>query len=79
MNSIERFMNTVERKPVDRPACWLGMPDIKAQPALMEEFGVTNMHDLKLAIGDDVYTVQALSMQHLTGIRMGMWMQKRGL
>ena len=58
MNSIERFMNTIERKPVDRPACWLGMPDIHAQPALMKEFGVDNMHDLKLAIGDDVYTVE---------------------
>ncbi len=58
MNSIERFMNTIERKPVDRPACWLGMPDIKSQPALMKEFGVDNMHDLKLAIGDDVYTVE---------------------
>lgn len=58
MNSIERFMNTIERKPVDRPACWLGMPDIKAQPALMEHFGVKSLHDLKLAIGDDVYTVE---------------------
>lgn len=58
MNSIERFFNTVERKPVDRPACWLGMPDIKAQPALMKEFGVDNMHNLKLSIGDDVYTIE---------------------
>ncbi len=58
MNSIERFMNTIERKPVDRPACWLGMPDIKSQPALMEEFGVSSMHELKLAIGDDVYTIE---------------------
>lgn len=58
MNSIERFFNTIERKPVDRPACWLGMPDIYAQPALMEEFGVKTLHDLKLAIGDDVYTVE---------------------
>ncbi len=51
-------MNTIERKPVDRPACWLGMPDINAQPALMKEFGVSTMHDLKLAIGDDVYTLE---------------------
>ncbi len=58
MNSIERFMNTIERKPVDRPACWLGMPDIHSQPALMKEFGVDNMHDLKLSIGDDVYTLE---------------------
>lgn len=58
MNSIERFFNTIERKEVDRPASWLGMPDINAQPALMEEFQVDNMHDLKLSIGDDVYTIE---------------------
>lgn len=58
MNSVERFMKTIAREEVDRPACWLGMPDIKAQPALMEEFQVNNMHDLKLSIGDDVYTIE---------------------
>lgn len=58
MNSIERFLKTIAREEVDRPACWLGMPDINAQPALMEEFGVKSMHDLKLAVGDDVYTVE---------------------
>lgn len=58
MNSVERFMKTVAREEVDRPACWLGMPDIKAQPALMEEFQADNMHNLKLSIGDDVYTIE---------------------
>lgn len=58
MNSIERFFKTIEREKVDRPACWLGMPDIYAQPGLMKEFGVSSMHDLKLAVGDDVYTVE---------------------
>lgn len=58
MDSIERFFKTLAREEVDRPACWLGMPDIKARPALMKEFGVDNMHDLKLSIGDDVYTVE---------------------
>lgn len=58
MDSIERFFKTVAREQVDRPACWLGMPDIYAQPALMEEFGVNSMHELKLAIGDDVYTIE---------------------
>lgn len=58
MNSIERFLKTIAREEVDHPACWLGMPDIHAQPALMKEFGVENLHDLKLAIGDDVYTVE---------------------
>lgn len=58
MNSIERFLATVERKPVDRPAAWLGMPDIKSQPGLFSYYGVKNMHELKLAIGDDFYAVE---------------------
>lgn len=58
INSKERFFRTIERKEVDRPACWLGMPDINAQEALMKEFGVKSLHELKLAIGDDVYTVE---------------------
>lgn len=58
MNSKERFLATVERKPVDRPAAWLGMPDIYAQPALFEYYGVKNMHELKLAVGDDFYAVE---------------------
>ena len=58
MNSLERFYATVERRPVDRPAAWLGMPDIFAQPALFEHYGVQNMHELKLAVGDDFYAVE---------------------
>lgn len=58
MNSKERFLATVERRPVDRPAAWLGMPDIYAQPALFEYYGVKNMHELKLAVGDDFYAVE---------------------
>lgn len=58
MNSLERFFATVERRPVDRPAAWLGMPDIFSQPALFEYYGVKNMHDLKMAVGDDFYAVE---------------------
>ena len=58
MNSRERFFATVERRPVDRPAAWLGMPDIKAQPALFAHYGVKDMHELKLAVGDDFYAVE---------------------
>lgn len=58
MNHIERFYATVERKPVDRPATWLGIPDVKALPALYEYFGVSGMKELKAAIGDDVYPVE---------------------
>lgn len=58
MNSRERFFATVNRQPVDRPAAWLGMPDIKAQPALFAHYGVKNMHELKLAVGDDFYAIE---------------------
>ena len=58
MNSLERFYATIERRPVDRPAAWLGMPDIKSQPALFDYYGVKSLHELKLAIGDDFYSVE---------------------
>jgi uroporphyrinogen decarboxylase len=57
MNSIERFYATIERRPVDRPAAWLGMPDVKSLEGLFSEFGVDSIHDLNLAIGDDFYAV----------------------
>ncbi|MEG1525006.1 MAG: uroporphyrinogen decarboxylase family protein [Clostridia bacterium] len=58
MNSIERFYATVERKPVDRPAAWLGMPHPDAQPGLFKHYGVNSLHELKLAVGDDFYAVE---------------------
>ena len=58
MNSLERFYATVNREPVDRPAAWLGMPDIFAQPALFKHYRVENFHELKLAVGDDFYAVE---------------------
>ena len=58
MNSLDRFYATVNREPVDRPAAWLGMPDIFAQPALFKHYGVENFHELKLAVGDDFYAVE---------------------
>ena len=58
MNSLERFYATVNREKVDRPAAWLGMPDIKSQPGLLEYYGVKSIHELKLAIGDDFYAVE---------------------
>ena len=57
MNSIERFYATINRETVDRPAAWLGMPDMHSQPALFEYYGVHSLHELKLAIGDDFYAV----------------------
>ncbi|MDF2513800.1 MAG: Uroporphyrinogen-III decarboxylase [Herbinix sp.] len=58
MNSRERFFATVNREPVDRPAAWIGMPDIKAQPALFDYYGVKDIHELKLAVGDDFYAIE---------------------
>lgn len=58
MNSRERFLATIERRPVDRPAAWLGMPDIKARDALFKFYGVRDFHELKIAVGDDFYAVE---------------------
>lgn len=58
MNHIERFYATVERRPIDRPASWLGIPDPKAIPALYSHFGVKNMDELKAVLGDDIYPVE---------------------
>lgn len=58
MNSIERFYATINRQNVDRPAAWLGMPDIRSQQGLFSCYGVNNLHELKLAVGDDFYAVE---------------------
>ncbi len=58
MNHLERFLATVERRPVDRPASWLGIPDKHAIPALLEYFGVTDLKELKAQLDDDIYPVE---------------------
>ena len=58
MNSIERFYATVERRPVDRPACWLGMPTPSEVPHLCEYFGVKTLDELKASCGDDFYAIE---------------------
>ncbi|MEE0954868.1 MAG: uroporphyrinogen decarboxylase family protein [Eubacterium sp.] len=58
MNSIERFYATIERKPVDRPACWLGDPTLAAVPALCDYYGVKDIKELKAKCGDDFYAVE---------------------
>ena len=57
MNSKERFLATIERRPVDRPACWLGMPTPSAIPGLCEFYKVNSFNELKIACGDDFYAV----------------------
>ncbi len=58
MDSLERFYATIERRPVDRPAVWLGMPDARSLPGLFAEYSVGDLHALKLAVGDDFYAVE---------------------
>jgi len=53
----ERFVATIERKPVDRPACWLGMPLPAAHENLFKYFKVRNLRDLKLKIDSDIWEV----------------------
>lgn len=57
MNHIERFYATVERKPVDRPATWLGLPEDHAFPALFEYFGVSSHLELIEKLDDDIVPV----------------------
>ncbi|MBT3377779.1 MAG: methyltransferase [Lentisphaerae bacterium] len=58
MDKIERFLATIERRPVDRPAAWLGMPTTDAMPALLAYFGVDDEEQLKRLLDDDVWPVE---------------------
>ncbi len=57
MDHKERFLATIERKPVDRPACWLGMPVAAAFDNLFKYFNVQNLQELKLKIDTDIWEV----------------------
>ncbi len=57
MNNRERFIATVERKPVDRLACWLGLPHPKAEPGLLKYFNVKNLRELTVKLDDDIVAV----------------------
>lgn len=54
----ERFLATVARTEVDRPASWLGLPVPDAVPALLRYFNVNSIDELKQKIGDDIYPVE---------------------
>ena len=58
MNGIERFYATIERKPVDRPACWMGDPTPEEADKLVKYYGVENVSELKKVCGDDFYAVE---------------------
>jgi uroporphyrinogen decarboxylase len=58
MTKKERFFAIMERRPVDRPASWLGIPATAALPRLLAHFHAADLTALKLAIGDDVWPVE---------------------
>lgn len=58
MNSIERFYATIERKPVDRPASWLGVPERHSLNSLYEHFNVLDMYELKKVLDDDIIPIE---------------------
>lgn len=58
MNHIERFIATIERRPVDRPATWLGLPTEAACEGLFNYFDVANAIELSLKLDDDVLPVE---------------------
>lgn len=58
MNHRERFYATIERRHVDRPACWLGLPVPEAYQGLMDYFRVSSIDELKLLIDDDIYPIE---------------------
>lgn len=58
MTHLERFLATIERRPVDRPAFWLGLPVAGAIPGLLKHFGAADLRDLYVKAGDDIYPVE---------------------
>jgi uroporphyrinogen decarboxylase len=58
MTHKERFLATVERRPVDYPASWLGIPDPSALPGLLKYFKVNSKEEFKKKINDDVFDVE---------------------
>ena len=58
MEKIERFFATVERRAVDRPAFWFGLPVNEAQPALFKHFRTENLKGLYEKVDDDLYPIE---------------------
>jgi uroporphyrinogen decarboxylase len=54
----ERFFATIERRSVDRPASWLGIPATAALPRLLSHFQAEDQAGLKQTVGDDVRPVE---------------------
>jgi len=58
MDHKERFIATIEREPVDRPACFLGLPTSDGWKVLMKYFGCSTKDEVRARMGDDIYPVE---------------------
>ncbi len=58
MNSLERFQLLCDKKTINKPLRWLGMPVPEALPELLEYFNADNELDLKRQLDDDIYPVE---------------------
>ena len=52
MDHIERFYSTIERKTVDRPCSWLGIPDPAACDNLFKYFSVRSINELIIKLDE---------------------------
>jgi uroporphyrinogen decarboxylase len=55
---LERFYKTIERRQVDRPASWLGLPTPGAAQNLIQYFQVKTLDDVRQILDDDIYPVE---------------------
>lgn len=55
MTGKERFLATVAREKVDRPAVWMSAPVGREMDLLCAHYGVRDWHELQVAANDDVY------------------------
>ncbi|MFR9650848.1 MAG: uroporphyrinogen decarboxylase family protein [Rikenellaceae bacterium] len=58
MTHKERFLATIARQTVDRPASWLGLPVPEALDSLFSYFKVSSVAELKAILNDDVYPIE---------------------
>jgi len=58
MSHLDRFMATIAREPVDRPAMWLGLPHPASWPGLQEHFQVKDSRGVNERLNDDVWAIE---------------------
>jgi len=58
MTHKERLYATIERKEVDKPASWLGIPTPEAAKNLMNYFQGDSLYEVSQILDDDIYPVE---------------------